>query len=353
MTKSKLTREFLRLLLQLTSKCPFMFTDSFCRSIKEKWNYLQFQEGRNIQYVCPIDRPGIVHVNLVCTSGGGEAVHPSVLYLPDGFGAGRWKYLMSVTPFPMGITYFENPEFVVSSDGILWTLPDNKAFSPVVSAPSDWTGYNSDPNLYYDNTLEKLFLFYREVREDRNRLTVTIFVKSTVDGISWSQPISVAVCETPKTIGTVLLSPSVLKVGANIYAWYVEKQYDRYCLKRAECSGFSTLTEVVVCKVIGMPDNFSLWHIEVKNDNDRLVMAACVTDELTKIRSIIFAESFDAGLRWNVLPRKLAPERMSREKSLYKASLIKTELGGAQWRLFYSYNDVEGHWFIAVRDIVL
>lgn len=353
MRESKLVRESLRILLQATSKCPCLFTDKFCRRVKRKWNLIQFEELQKIPHVSPVNRHDVVHADLTCTSGDGETVHPSVLYFPNGWGIGNWKYLMAVTPFPNGIVYFENPEFVVSNDGISWSLPSQNAPSPVVPPPSEWTGYNSDPNLCYDAETETLFLFYREVRENRNSLTVTIFVKSTVDGILWSRPIPVKVVKTPSTIGTVLLSPSVLKLDDTAYIWYVEKTDGRYCMKRSECRSLSAIEPSVVCKVVGIPEGLSLWHIEVKEDVDgRLVMSACVTDELTKIRSIIFAESCDNGLTWRVLPTKLDPEPNCRERSLYKASLIK-EGGGCRWRLYYSYHDVDGHWFTAVRNVSL
>ena len=145
MRESKLVRESLRILLQATSKCPCLFTDKFCRRVKRKWNLIQFEELQKIPHVSPVNRHDVVHADLTCTSGDGETVHPSVLYFPNGWGIGNWKYLMAVTPFPNGIVYFENPEFVVSNDGISWSLPSQNAPSPVVPPPSEWTGYNSDP----------------------------------------------------------------------------------------------------------------------------------------------------------------------------------------------------------------
>lgn len=352
MQNSKIFRELLRLILQITTKCPFMFTKTFTSRVKTAWNMLQYKEGLAVNPVRHKDTRDFKYADLSYTSGRGETVHPSVLYFPRGFGTGKWKYLMTVTPFPMGITYFENPEFIVSDDGISWKLPDIRAHSPLVPPPSDWIGYNSDPVLFYDDGTQKLSMFYREVREEKDKLIISIYMISTEDGVEWSRPSVVYAQSTPKSMGGVLLSPAVLIIDGTNYVWYVEKNNERYILKRAQSPNFATLEKSVTCVISGMPDGFSLWHIDVKDGGYRLIMAACITDDTTKVRSIVFAESFDCGASWHIFSDRLEPCHKYGQKSLYKASIIKED-NSDSWKLYYSYNDFNGHWFTVVRQVKL
>lgn len=59
-------------------------------------------------------------LNLETSEGSGQACHPDVAYIPEGFGEKKWTYWMACTPYPYRDAYFENPELFVSHDGINW-----------------------------------------------------------------------------------------------------------------------------------------------------------------------------------------------------------------------------------------
>ncbi len=347
MDASKFKRETTRLWMHITRALPLIFSSSVRGNAKRRWNRLQFVEGNSVALAAPAKfcREGATLLDLSMTSGFGEAVHPSIIRVPDGFGAGGWNYCMSVTPFPKSIVVFENPEFLVSPDGLTWSLPPGGA-SPVVPAPSDWTGYNSDGALFFENG--EIFMYYREVREGVKSLTVSLFVISTRDGVNWTQPVRLISEKTPTNRGGLLMSPSVLKLGGKYFMWYVDERTGGYKIYRSTLPDPQIFVDGAEAEVAGLPENVSPWHVDVTRDGDRLLMALCVT-VAPGCQSVLVAESFDGGLGWRILDGKGAsPEKKWGETSLYKAALVKSDEG---WKLYYSYQDIDGHWFTVVEGI--
>lgn len=315
------------------------------------WNRLQFEEGKKV-YAKPnatLSQQGTRVLNLSFTSGYGESVHPDVIYVKDGFTKTEWKYLMTMTPFPKGIVYFENPEFLVSHDGIEWNIPVG-GDSPVVPPPHDWIGYNSDPALLRDGDVVRLI--FREVRKENARLAITVCSISTADCVTWSAPEIIYRIIRPQNEGSLLMSPAPLKIGAKYVIWYVDLEEGGFVVKRSEGASLFTLPAGNRCSICDMPDDLEVWHIDVIDDGSRLIMAICAGNRKNRgRRSVIFAESFDFGKNWRCFGDRLDPDTDRGENSLYKAALAP-KIGGG-WLLYYSYQDMKGHWFTVVRDILL
>lgn len=346
MESSKIKRELTRLCLQITTNFPYFFPASVRGGVKQRWNSLQYEEGLSAAAQPRSCRSGAALLDMSMTSGFGETVHPDVIYVPDGFGAGKWKYLMAVTPFPKAIVYFENPEFLVSDDGTSWRLPPCGK-SPLVPPPSDWVGYNSDPALFYEDGT--VFMIYREVREEKGCLMISVKVMETRDGTVWSAPKVLASLKNPASKAGVLMSPSVLKLRGQYYVWYVDEESGIYDIKRAECPALSSIADGVKVELDGMPDGLSPWHIDIEKNGERLIMALCAKDGRGR-HSIIFAESRDFGTCWRIIEgKRLDPIQESGEDSLYKAALAKDDEHG--WKLYYSFKDIEGHWYTVAEKL--
>lgn len=346
MEASKIKRELTRLCLQITTNFPHFFPASVRCGVKKRWNMLQYEEGQAVSARPRHCRDGAALLDLSMTSGLGETVHPDVIYMPEGFGAGKWKYLMAVTPFPKAIVYFENPEFLVSGDGFSWLLPQGGK-SPVVAPPSDWTGYNSDPALFYEDGT--VFLIYREVREEKGCLMISVKVIETRDGVAWSTPKVLVSLKNPADMAGVLMSPSILKLRGKYYVWYVDEESGVYDIKRAECPELSSIADGIKVELNGMPDGLTPWHIDIEEDGERLLMALCAKDDCGK-HSIIFAESRDLGMCWRIIEgKRIDPIQEYGEDSLYKAALARDD--GHGWKLYYSFKDIEGHWYTVAERL--
>ena len=351
MDLSKIQREIMRILLQAVEAFPYMFPQ-LCRSwVMINWNRLQFEEGKKMHI-----KPGATpyhhkrsSLDLSCTSGFGESVHPDVICIDEGFTKMGWKYLLTVTPFPKGIVYFENPEFLVSHDGIEWSIPAGGK-SPVVPPPYDWIGYNSDPALLRDGNF--VHLIFREVRNERPSVVMTVYSISTSDGVAWSAPKIIYQIIRPQNEGALLMSPALLKIGTKYVIWYVDLEEGGFVIRRSEGDDLFSLSLGNRCEIYGMPDDLEVWHIDIVDDGDRLIMAICAGNRESRgRRSVIFAESFDWGKSWRCFGERLDPDSNMGENSLYKAALAPKANG--TWLLYYSYQDMERHWFTVVKDIVL
>ena len=352
MCNSKLKREFLRVLLQIDLRFSRFFPRSFSSNIKIAWNNIQRDEGSHVYASAYAHRSGSVALDLSSTSGFGETVHPDVICSAHGFGAGNWNYLMTVTPFPMGIVYFENPEFLVSRDGIMWELPPGGK-SPVVAPPYDWIGYNSDPVLLLEDGFVRLI--YREVCEKRNGFRISLISRVTDDGISWRACDEILSSFVPLGREGVLMSPAVCRVDGEYFLWYVDDFGGEFKITRVSGRKINSLTTAAEAVISDMPDDLMPWHIGIASapENGRLVMAICAAHKKERgIHSIIFAESFDMGIIWHIIGERMDPLEAAGECSLYKASLLWDD-AAARWRLYYSYRDLNGHWFTCLKTVTL
>lgn len=103
--------------------------------------------------------PQISNIQLLTTptyDGSGQAVHPSTIYIPGGFGG--YKYWMGMTPYPSGNDDYENPSLLASNDGITWVVPDGIT-NPLAPKPSQ---HNSDTCLVFNTDTNTLYLYYNE-----------------------------------------------------------------------------------------------------------------------------------------------------------------------------------------------
>lgn len=352
----KIKRESLRLLKNAVRDYPKCFKDNFRRRIIARWNLLQRDEEAAQEHIphCRLllrDNE-LTLLNLDFLTGFGETVHPDVVFVPDGWRKAEWRYLMALTPMPRGAEYFENPEFVVSNDGINWHLPEGGS-SPVVPAPDEWLGFNSDPSLLLVE--DTLYLYYRDIREyEGNEVEVRILVRSTRDGVCWSSPVSIFSQRHARKYPAVLMSPTVLNMSGRYYMWFVSVSDGKYDILKTESSDMLLWTKPEKTFVNGLDAEEYPWHIDVVDDGGRLVMVLCVSDaKHFRRKSLCFASSDDNGLKWNVCGRRMRPGDCGfGEESLYRGSLVR-ETNDNKWKLYYSGQDSQKHWYTVVKIITL
>lgn len=144
--------------------------------------------------------------------GSGEAVHPDVLDLPGGWRGQR--YWIAMTPYAKSSTKLENPSLLVSDDGIGLRVPAGVT-NPVVQRPGHSPDYNSDPELVYEASTDRLLMIYRLVEKKTN----TIRVVSSMDGVRWRQERNAF-----WTHGHAAVSPTVVPARGTAPAalWYVD-----------------------------------------------------------------------------------------------------------------------------------
>ncbi len=152
----------------------------------------------------------LTELKVTTFDGSGQAVHPDVVRFPTAWNG--WEYWMTMTPFPGGNEAYENPSILVSHDGIAWTVLPGLA-KPLARTPPQG-GYNSDPDLSYDGSNNRLVLLYREVTTTQNK----IWTRTSTDGVHWTNAVLAFVRPNHSMISpTVAFGPTGTPT-----LWYVD-----------------------------------------------------------------------------------------------------------------------------------
>jgi hypothetical protein len=238
-----------------------------------------------------LHRPQLL--NLETSDGSGQACHPDVVYIPQGFGLNKWPYWMVCTPYPYLDSYRENPEVFVSCDGLTWCIPKGLQ-NPVVHPPRMRGDHNSDPDiLFHEN---ELWLFYRETVRSQSPNENTIFLVKSSDGVRWSAPIEIL----QEKSGAELLSPAVCFDRDHFAMWTIEILGGELKLMRRTSLDGLIWGAPVLATVMGLEKGRHPWHIDVIQEEDRLsaLLVSC-TGLGGRGARIHYAFSEDHGLTWS------------------------------------------------------
>lgn len=232
-------------------------------------------------------------LNLETSEGSGQACHPDVAYIPEGFGEKKWTYWMACTPYPYKNAYFENPELFVSHDGINWAVPPGLT-NPLVPSLKTLGDHNSDPDILFHKG--ELWLFYRETVRSKIPNENKICLMKSADGVRWSVPLEVL----SENNGSELLSPTVVYDGSQFLMWTVEILNGEFKIMRRYSQDGVKWGAPLRGSMTGLHAPRHVWHIDVIQDYERLsaVLVSCVGLGGSESR-IHYAYSEDQGLSWS------------------------------------------------------
>ena len=269
-------------------------------------------------------------LNLETSEGSGQACHPDVAYIPEGFGEEKWTYWMACTPYPYGENYFENPEIFVSHDGVNWAVPRGTA-NPLVPSPQTRGDHNSDPDILFHEG--ELWLFYRETIKSKTPNENRIYVMKGGDGVRWSAPLEIL----SDTTGTELLSPAVVYDGREFLMWTVEIQNGEFKIMRRCSQNGIRWSAPTSASLTGLQPPRHVWHIDVIQDDERLsaLLVSCEGVRGSKSR-IHYAYSEDQGLGWSIGDFLFEQVYEFEADIQYRGSLRKREDRPKEYDLWYS-----------------
>jgi len=241
----------------------------------------------------------------------GELTHPSVIYFTDGWNG--YKYWMAMTPYPNADITLENPSIVVSNDGITWIEPEG-INNPIF--PYSESDNNSDPEIFYDEDTDELWLY--------NRYTV-LERKTSSDGINWSEPVTVL----DAVSNLEFLSPSIQKIDNTYYMWTVNIHNPKtppYELERRSSEDGVSWSDVTTCNITNFLESigYLIWHVDVVyiDYEYRMVVTAHQYSDLSTNNDLFFATSTN-GLSWTFSRFKLLQKTgNSWDAQLYKSSAV-------------------------------
>lgn len=274
------------------------------------------------------------------SDGSGQCVHPGMYYNPAGWGADTngksWRYWMAMTPYPGGLEDVENPEILVSDDGITWVVP------PGLTNPIDdpAVGFYPDPELIMvDGVLWCVYAVNK--------------AKSSTNGITWSSQYIL-----PNVGGSGSVCPTVQRIGSEFWLWTVYKTVDAspYVLRLQKSTTINGTYGSVINCTFPVPTGKDVWHISIRKVGDQYCAVAALCDKGTSGTNteLYFAVS-DNGVVWRVSAKPLLSPVLNTwtSQQIYQSSIVPLDgRDGRLFQLWYSGVQNPNIWRIGYTEIV-
>jgi len=259
--------------------------------------------------------------------GSGQAVHPDVVHVPDGFLG--YAYWMGCTPYPFAEDRFENPVIRVSHDGVDW-MPFPGAPDPLVEAPVNGSWHHADTDIVLHNGT--IYVFYISTNREAAE-TVFSFICSA-DGVRWSAPHEIY-------RGAWGVSPAVVVVDVSKWSmWYVVRD----SLARAQVS-FVYRRDGPAAVALGRPEPCDLripghvvWHLDVIRSGPRFeALVTAFPSGTNPSRSRLFYTESDDGRVFRLLSESplIRPTLLGWDnRMIYRSSFVRCQ--DNSYRIWYS-----------------
>jgi hypothetical protein len=254
----------------------------------------------------------------------GTNVHPDVLYFAAGWNG--YKYWMAYSPYPPAAN--ENPSLAVSNDGETWITPPGLT-NPIDANPGGGA-YNSDPSLCMsadDSTMWMIWREYKTATVDK------IYVSSSTDGVTWSEP---ALILSPAN--NQGMSPSALWDGTQFVMWLCATSTYPY-FQRYTCATMDgTWSAATQTTWLNGPAAMSPKHADVILSDS--VYYLIYMDVDSGVNAGLHLATSTDGLAWKADPNFRIPAQVGVWDYLpYRASLLPV---GDGLDIYYSAFDAAG-----------
>lgn len=271
---------------------------------------------------------------------GGQTVHPSVLFFPDGWNG--YQYWMAHTPYPNGNDAYEDPCLAVSNDGVTWIAAPGVPM-PLDDQPGSPNAYNSDVDLAVGPDNE-MFLFWRTYNSSLSSLQEKAYVMSSRDGVNWGT--KRLIWEHTQSSFRPL-SPSFVFEDGGWTAWAVDFSVASSAkVVRIRTSSADPTTgwgAKQTCSVVGIPAGKAPWHLEVLKVGGQYVMLLNVVDSGTSgVSGLLTLAASTDGLAWQSSPSIIPQQSGTDHNNLYRGSMVPEFNDGVLGlRIWYSayYNN--------------
>ncbi|HUJ71467.1 MAG TPA: PKD domain-containing protein [Verrucomicrobiae bacterium] len=247
-------------------------------------------------------------------SGRNEALHPSVVFAPDGWNG--YRYWMLYTPYDFTQASNENPHVDVSNDGQTWIQ------APGVTNPIEpWpgTGYNSDTDLVLgpDNTM---YAFWRAAIGVMEQ----IYYRTSTDGTNW---VNKTLALQVSAFQRHLLSPAVIYDGTTWWMWTVNSQVQPGVVGVVEMWKATSPSGPWIGPIqtdLTAPVGRQPWHTEVRSVGDRFVQLVLVTDIGSNTNGVLYLSSSTNGVNWTPLgsPALSGTYKPTWDSTLYRSTFV-------------------------------
>lgn len=279
--------------------------------------------------------------------GSNQAVHPDVLYVENGWNG--YKYLMGLTPYPNGDDDYENPQILVSNDGINFNYLDGMKNPLDVPKDVKSGGHYSDIDIcLVDDTLEVYFRYNPadKVGKKPDNGTNMLYVMKSKDGINWSEKELILTTNTfDKKYDYV--SPIIIYDEGLYKIWFSNYSSDLYYTETKDWKSFKNIQ---VCNFKDKPSNFHLWHHDlIKTDLGYEMVINGYEDSNAAKQNLYYTFSQD-GVNFSPMKNILNisdKEGVFDNGTLYKSSLVRVK---NKYSLYYSARSKTNQWRIGLAE---
>ena len=258
--------------------------------------------------------------------GSGQAVHPSVLFFEDGWNG--WRYWMVMTPYPNFNEAHEDPNIVVSNDGVKWQVPDGLT-NPIDDAKGRPDPYNSDAHLTMRDN--EMVLTWRMV--DRpNKGRESFWMTMSRDGVHWSPKTKIWWPELSDRHSSTV-AQSLLWLGNRWRLYFISTTLSPNRLVWVESTKSvptpSDWGEAHECSMdFVLPSDRDFWHSEIQyHDGEYWGIVSDANRRTTGVNGVIYLLHSTDGTKWELSPVPLVPQAGDGHDSLYKTGFILSGAG--------------------------
>ena len=254
-------------------------------------------------------------LELYSSYGDNQAYHPKTIYFENGWNG--YKYWMSYTPYPYANSKYENPHVKVSNDMINWYYIEGSPWP--LDEPEDWANgkvYNSDSHLVYNDKTDTLECWWRRVNHFDK--TMTIFRRTTKDGINWTDK---EIVFKQKRSKVDWLSPAVIFEDNTYKIWYVFDNKIYY----VESKNLKVFSKPRLLD-IKFEDKTLAWHLDVIHTDKgyEMVIVSYRNWAKRKIMNLYYTSSKD-NKKYSTAKVVLSPTRGTSSwdnSGLYRSSIL-------------------------------
>lgn len=265
-----------------------------------------------------------------------QANHPDMVYFSNAFNG--YKFWMACTPYPNSNQRYENPNVLVSNDGVHFIVPKNEK-EPVINPPSDVNsgGHLSDTDMYYYNKRFVLHVVYNK----KGVLGPSRFYRTTSnDGIHWDKPELTYKCIQTKEG----YSPAYIQNGNNIKMWYVGGEGNLDFTQSNDNE--RTWSRVIRCKI--NMDQWKPWHVEVIKTEKGYEGLVCARNRMMNTRALFYIFSKN-GVKWacSKFPILFPSKKGWDDVDIYRSTMLKDN---GVYRIWYSARGKWQKWHIGYTE---
>lgn len=278
--------------------------------------------------------------------GSNQAVHPDIIYFPDGWNG--YRYWMTYTPYPNGDRKYENPSIVASNDGESWEEPLGVK-NPLAQPPIE--GYNNDPDMIYNCGTDQLWVFFLEGGAGTTHVRLT----TSSDGVNWTK--SKILFSVPDF---QVLSPSVVLKDGTFYMWSVNAA-SMGCIARnttveirTSVDGESWSDPKTVN--VSQPD-WVIWHLDVRyilSKNEYWMLFPAYPSGSNCYDTVLFYARSADGRNWVTYDGVAVGKGVNHSwdaGKIYRATFL-FDPGTEKIRIWYSAMSKSWRWHIGYMEIL-